>query len=422
MEGNATAGAVQTDAPKQPRERGSGRIWKRGPFYWIQYYDDRGRQRRETTHSGTLEVARRVLRRRLGEKEAGLLPDPKANRVTVDELFQDELDYLKKNRKQTGWVKICWDLRLKDFFGGRKAREIRRADLEAYQSHRMTCYRKEFPDAHEAKISACESAVNKDLAVLRMILYRGHTLEKLDAVPPFPAKLQGAMERCGTITEEQFSAMLADCRENEGWLKTLLTMAYTWGYRLRELLKLRCIQVSLAEGIVYLMPRTTKNKHARAIPVSDGEASLLRECMAGKNPEDAVFTRANGAPVTDFRHRWDELVEVSKAGHFEIDSSGTKTWVRAIFHDFRRTAVTNMLAGGMPPENVRALVGHLSKEMTDRYNRPAMDTLRQARELAATRLAALRVPRPVAESHRIENGDNSGTVTKREQLIEAQVL
>ncbi len=221
------------------------------------------------------------------------------------------------------------------------------------------------------------------------------------------------MERCGTITPEQYQKMLESCQSDELWLKTFLAMDYTWGYRLRELLKLRCIQVNLKEGMVYLLPRTTKNKRPRSIQISSAEIPLLRACVAGKNPEDFVLTRADEKFILDFRERWDKLVADSKAGHFEMDSAGDRVWYPAIVHDLRRTAITNMLAGGMPAESVRAIVGHLSKEMTDRYNRPAMDTLRQARELAAARLAALNAPQPVAEPRLLESGASSGQILKR---------
>lgn len=59
--------------------------------------------------------------------------------------------------------------------------------------------------------------------------------------------------------------------------------------------------------------------------------------------------------------------------------------MKAIFHDFRRTAATNLLAGGMSPANVRAIVEHLSEEMTAKYNKPAMATL--AAQQAGGRIA-----------------------------------
>ena len=404
---------METNEKRRPR--GSGSIYKQAGsrFLWIAYRSN-GRLVRESSGSERLTDAQRLLRKRCGESDNGTLVEPKARRVTVDELYLDEIADLEKRHKQTAWLKPCWELRLKDYFGGRRACQIRRADLESYQTHRMEIYRKQFPDANEKKISACETQVNTDLAVLRMILYRGHALEKLQSVPPFPPTLQGAMERSGTVTEEQFRAMLADCRKDEDWLKAMLTMAYTWGYRLRELLKMRCIQVNLNERIVYLPPRTTKNKRPRPIPISDDEVGPLRICISGKNPEDFVFTRADGSPVVDMRGRWDNLVTASKAGHMEVNERGERTWVKAIFHDFRRTASTNLLAGGMSPANVRAIVGHLSEEMTARYNKPVMDTLRAAQRNGAALLATLNTRPALADVVHslsivpLQSGDGAG--------------
>lgn len=403
------------------RPRGSGGIYSvpGSRFLWICFYDANGKLRRESSGSERLTDAQNLLKKRMAEAHNGTFIEPKKRRVTIDELYQDEIADLEKRRKQTGWVKPCW-ARLQEFFGGRQACMIRRADLEAYQSHRLQEYRKEFPDAKEKKLSACESQINKDLAVLRMVLYRGHAMEKLAAVPPFPPPLQGAMERTGTVTDEQFRAMLADCADDEIWLKTMVLMAYTWGYRLNELLKMRCIQVSLSDRIVYLPPRSTKNKRPRPIPISDDEIGPLRLCVNGKAPEDRVFTRANGKPVEDFRDRWDKLVAASNAGHMEINERGERVWIPAIFHDFRRTASTNLLAGGMSPANVRAIVGHLSEEMTSRYNKPAMATLAAQQRHGAALLAAMKpavVPEDVTHSSLIVAPQNAGDNGKEKPVV-----
>lgn len=89
--------------------------------------------------------------------------------------------------------------------------------------------------------------------------------------------------------------------------------------------------------------------------------------------------------------RWDKLVAASKAGHMEINEHGERVWVKAIFHDFRRTAATNLLAGGMSPVNVRAIVGHLSEEMTARYNKPATAMLAAQQRNGAALLAAMKL-------------------------------
>ena len=73
----------------------------------------------------------------------------------------------------------------------------------------------------------------------------------------------------------------------------------------------------------------------------------------------------------------------------EINERGERVWIPAIFHDLRKSASTNLLAGGMSPENVRKVVGHLSEEMTARYNQPAMTTLAAQQRKGAALLAAM---------------------------------
>jgi len=71
---NTGTGTVVEVAKSKKRERGTGRIWQIGRVWWVQFYDATGRQRRESSHSKTYKVAEKLLQRRLGEKEAGLLP------------------------------------------------------------------------------------------------------------------------------------------------------------------------------------------------------------------------------------------------------------------------------------------------------------------------------------------------------------
>jgi integrase len=144
-----------------------------------------------------------------------------------------------------------------------------------------------------------------------------------------------------------FQAMLNGCKADEIWLKTFLLMSHTWGYRLRELLKLQVARVNLKERTVYLPPRSTKNRKPRPIPISEAEVPLLLSCIEGKAINDFVLTREDGERVRDFRERWDDLVEEAKAGHYEVEGE-MQVWYPAIPHDLRRTAISRMLSGGMP--------------------------------------------------------------------------
>ena len=423
------------------RARGTGRIFYKGKTLWIQFYDAAGRQRRESaapeiktlkgldkkTHEERVEAemkaAEKLLRKRIGARENDILPPPKKSRVTVSELYEDEMAYLLNDKPKTAsWLKSRWDLRLSEHFGARRARDIRLADLNAYQAERMNCYRKLFPEASPKKMSACQSAVNSDLAALRMMFYKGKELEKIDVVPTFPKKLDGAMERVGTVTEEQYQAMLAACLPDELWLKTSLVMSVTWGYRLRELLNLQCARVNLRDGTVYLPPRSTKNKHPRLVPISVAEVPLLKVCVAGKAPQDFVLTRKDGKRVLNLRTRWEQLVDEAKAGHAEITQDGEQTWFPAIPHDLRRTAVSRMLSGGMPPESVRAIVGHISPEMTQKYYRPALETLRRLRRAAESQFALLTNEGEITQNRLLVNGAGTGPTPEKTEDSPRQAL
>ncbi len=168
--------------------------------------------------------------------------------------------------------------------------------------------------------------------------------------------------------------------------------------------------MNLREGTVYLPPRSTKNKKPRPVPIADAEVPLLKECLAGKAPQDFVLTRKDGKRILDFRTRWEQLVEEAKAGHVEVDLNGKQTWCAAIPHDLRRTAISRMLSGGMPPEAVRAIVGHISPEMTARYYKPAIETLRRLQRAAEVNLQLLAKEGEIPENRRLTNGASSGQI------------
>lgn len=76
-----------------------------------------------------------------------------------------------------------------------------------------------------------------------------------------------------------------------------------------------------------------------------GLYELIRACVAGKTPEDRVFTRGNGKPVRTFPGDWRAITK--EAGVPEL-----------LFHDLRRTAVRNMSRRGIPTEVAMLVSGH----------------------------------------------------------------
>ena len=82
---------------------------------------------------------------------------------------------------------------------------------------------------------------------------------------------------------------------------------------------------------------------------------LVTELRRGKQPQDYLFTRANGEAVRDFRGAWGTLIEAAKLPGL-------------IFHDLRRSAVRNMIRRGVPQKTARQISGHKTDSVFSRYN------------------------------------------------------
>lgn len=151
-------------------------------------------------------------------------------------------------------------------------------------------------------------------------------------------------------------------------------MAFNFGFRKSELLGLKVRQVNMKDRTIQLLPGTTKNDKGRTMRMTEEVYGLIGPCVEQKKPDDAVFTWENGDIVKDFRVAWDNMCKAAKV---QID-----------VHDFRRTAVRNLVRSGVSEKVAIRISGHVTRSVFDRYDIGSEDDLVDAAQKLEDRRAA----------------------------------
>lgn len=121
---------------------------------------------------------------------------------------------------------------------------------------------------------------------------------------------------------------------------------------------MRVQQIDLKTRTISLLPGETKNDRGLKVIMTEEVFQLLKELGRGKKPNDAVFTwssgKDSGKPILDFRGSWERITNA--AG------------VSVLFHDFRRTAVRNMVRAKISKHVAKRISGHSTDSVFDRYD------------------------------------------------------
>jgi integrase len=166
--------------------------------------------------------------------------------------------------------------------------------------------------------------------------------------------------RTGFLEDAAYVRLARECSKEGLWLRALLTVAYSFGFRSGELLPMRVRQIDLLSRTIRLEVGSTKNDEGRITPMTDEVFKLLTACVSGKQPDDYVFTRPRkgkpaGVRVCSFRKRWKKVC--LQAGVPDL-----------IFHDLRRSGVRNLRRLGVQESVVMKISGHKTRSVFERYN------------------------------------------------------
>jgi integrase len=190
---------------------------------------------------------------------------------------------------------------------------------------------------------------------------------KVYRVPAIPRLKQNNVRK-GFLTIERYARLADACASVGLWLRTMLEVGYTFGWRVSEVKNLRVRQIDIGSSRILLDPGTTKNDDGRVVRFKPGSilANLLAACCQGKQSDDNVFTREDGTPVRDFRGVWAKVCCACDLGQMicpecrkVVDSRARCAkcsvkqcfkelkYVGLIFHDLRRSAARNARASGV---------------------------------------------------------------------------
>jgi integrase len=356
------------------RTRGSGSVYMHGAVYWCKYYLN-GKPLRENTHCKQEADAKKFLRNRLGQIAVGRFTNPQVEKVTVNDLAADIRNDYKINGKASGEDLEFRLNHLLPALGHIKAHELGTDAIKQYVARRL-----------EEKAS--NASVNREMAALKRMFNLGIQGEKIYRKPYVPMLAENNVRR-GFFEHAEFLAFRAGFSAE---LQAVLTFAYYTGWRKSEILRLQWKQVDLDNRIIKLDPGTTKSGEGRTL-VLEGELLELIEQQwqrraVAEIPNQSpalicsyVFHR-RGRPIKDFREAWDR---VSKSVGLE----------GRIFHDFRRTAVRNMVRAGVPERVAMMISGHKTRSVFDRYNIVSEDDLKQAALKTWTHIQAQPVTKKV---------------------------
>jgi integrase len=353
--GNPVRKAIRT---RTQRARGTGCVTKisGSRFWYVLYYQD-GRQIRESSGSEVKQVAEQLLQRRLGEKALGFQPAQLSKKLKYEDVRKSLLDHYAANKfhgLQTlaDGTKTIWGLPHLDRFFGHKQLSIVTTDtLRAFIIKRQG--------------QGAESAtINRNMALLRRMLFLAQREGKIRSVPYFPMLKEGT-PRKGFLEHAQFERLLNFLPAH---LRALVIFLYFTGCRLGEARKISWDQMDLRMGQVRLHGDQTKNAEPRTLPLPKELIEMLHQAKARTG---AVFYQ--GA----FRKSWISACIKADLGHRE-GTNGGRRYEGLIVHDLRRSAVRNLVRAGVAERVAMTISGHKTRSVFDRYNIVSTDDLQHA--------------------------------------------
>jgi integrase len=319
-------------------------VYKRkgSKFYWFRFIH-KGRRVQKSTKQGDKETAKQMEsaeRTRLARIDAGIeSPEPKLRPInfTVAELL-DGLESHYGLEGKASSKNLSTIRRAREAFGKFKASEFSTEEVDKFIRQRLAT------GAANATINRLTEVVKRAFKVAKMQSPEIRHLSEKDNV------------RRGFFTVQEFEDIVKHLPEA---LQDFCRFGFITGWRKGEISTLRWPDIE--DGVIRLRSENSKNREARHVPIEGELVELIkrrRGARAVKTPDglalaNYVFHRG-GQQVREFRKSWTSACKAAK--------------VHRLFHDLRRSAVRNMIRGGISMTIAMRISGHKTANMFRRYD------------------------------------------------------
>lgn len=346
-----------------------GCLYRRGNVWWVKYYRN-GKPYQESSKSRSETKAKRLLKKREEEIAKGELPGIYYDKVRFNDLTESLLrDYRINGKKNVGKVET-YVKTLTGFFGEIRVPEITTDRIEHYIEKRKG-------------EGLQNSSINRELSALKRMFTLGTRARKVGQIPYVPM-LKESNIRKGFFEHNEFLALR---NALPLYLKSPVIFAYHSGWRESEIFGLKWNQIDLNERIVRLDPGETKNEEGRTLFLNAELLQEMKVLQAKRDPRCPFVFHREGERIKRFTKAWktacihaglseplrDALGNIVKTKKGKTVEIPTK-----IFHDFRRTAVRNMVRSGIPERVAMAISGHRTRSVFERYNIVSQNDLKEA--------------------------------------------
>ena len=355
------------------REKGMGNLQREKSGRWTMRVGIDGKRYCRSTRTKDRDQAERVLQRFLAPFGLGERRLPLADvwLEYVKSPNRNELAKATLDCKRNTWMQFArW---MEHFYLPVKDLGGITADMIAEY---LACVRAE----------VCASTYNSRVCVLREIFHvladkAGLEEDPWEGVRLRPDDFHSRRE----LTMEELKRLLEAAKKSgDEWRKLILIGIYT-GLRLGDCCRLDWSQISLAQGVIQVVPRKTRRHHQRLVTIPIHPA--LGAALVGQQAYDnkmMVGPVLPGIAEMYGRARWrvsHELSRIFKQANItmsvRLEGRKRKT-PEATFHSLRHTFVSFAANAGVPLHIVQSIVGHESTAMTRHYYHENIDALKSA--------------------------------------------